>query len=247
MTYCLGILLPDGLVLASDSRSNAGVDQLATVRKLSVFEQPGERMIVVLSAGNLATTQAVVTTLRQNLGSGEAGRDLFAAQTMFNVTQTVGDMLREILAREATHVQPFGDPNASFIVGGQIAGGKHRIFQVYSAGNFVEASARTQFLQIGETKYGKPILDRALTNETSLQEAAKLALLSYDATIRSNLSVDAPIDMMIYRRDSLDGTTLRKFNRDDDYWHNLRDTYSKGLGQLVQSLPSPPDFTSRRS
>lgn len=244
MTYCLGILLPEGLVLASDSRSNAGVDHLTTVKKLNVFQNGGERMICLLSAGNLATTQSIVAMLKEELGTGTVGRDLFAARSMFRVAQTVGDMMREIIARDGTFVQPYGDPNCSLVVGGQINGDRHRLFEIYSAGNFVEASSRTPFVQTGELKYGKPILDRALDGKTTLAEAAKLALLSFDATIRSNLSVQAPIDMLLYRTGSFDGTNVRKFNRDDDYWHELRRQYGDQLMDLVRSLPSLPGFDS---
>jgi len=240
MTYCLGILLESGLVLASDSRSNAGVDQITKVKKLDLFEQPGERVVCLLSAGNLATTQAVVTSLRQALGSGTVGRDLFMSLTMYDVAEAVGAMLREVLARDGQHVSAFGDPNASFILGGQLPGEPHRLFEIYSAGNFVEAHHRSPFVQIGETKYGKPILDRALTCEHSLDEAAKLALLSFDATIRSNLSVDAPIDLLRYETGSFASTVRHKYQRNDPYWHDLRDTYSRGLTDLVASLPSPP-------
>ena len=240
MTYCLGILLRDGLVLASDSRSNAGVDHITKVRKMAVFEDPGRRVVVLLSAGNLATTQAVVTTLRQGLNRGPRNRDLFAADTMFDAARIVGDQLRGVIARDGEYVTPHGDPGASFLVGGQIAGGRHRVFQIYSAGNFVEASSRSQLLQIGETKYGKPVLDRALANDISLDEAAKLALLSFDATIRSNLSVEGPIDLLRYAADSFSAANLRKFPRDDPYWTALRAGYGDGLLALVRGLPTPP-------
>jgi putative proteasome-type protease len=240
MTYCLGILLRDGLVMASNSRSNAGVDDITTVRKMAVFEKKGLRVVTVLSAGNLATTQAVVTMLREELNSGEANRDLFSVKTMFHAAQAVGDLLRETFARESDYVRPYGDPGGSFLVGGQISGEQPRIFQVYPAGNFVESSPRSQMLQIGETKYGKPVLDRALNNDISLNEAAKLALLSFDATIRSNLSVEGPIDLLRYTNDSLAATNLRKFSRDDPYWTDLRDRYSQGLMTLVRGLPIPP-------
>ena len=240
MTYCLGILLPSGLVLASDSRSNAGVDQFTSVRKLSIFESPKKKVIVILSAGNLATSQAVVTTLRQSLKSDVKRRDLFTARTMFDAAKIVGDMLREVLDRDGKHVEPHGDPNAGFLVGGQIAGDSHRLFEVYSAGNFVEASARSRMLQIGETKYGKPVLDRALSGDNTLDEAAKLALLSFDATIRSNLSVEAPIDLLRYEADSFSSANLQRFERDDPYWSDLRRRYSKGFLKVVQSLPTPP-------
>jgi len=240
MTYCLGILLPDGLVLASDSRSNAGVDQVALVKKLAIFEVQGERVITILSAGNLATTQAVVTGLRESAGSGRYGHDIHAAQTMFDVAQGVGAKLREVIARDASFVQPFGDPNGTFLVGGQIAGERPRLFHIYSAGNFVEASHRSRFLQIGETKYGKPILDRALSDASSLDEAAKLALLSFDATMRSNLSVDAPIDLLRYRTDSFSARNFATLDKEDPYWKELRRHYADGLSTLVASLPPPP-------
>jgi putative proteasome-type protease len=242
VTYCLGILLPAGLVLASDSRSNAGVDQVALVKKLSLFEQPGQRVVAVLSAGNLATTQAVVTALRENAGNGRFGQDIHVARSMFDVAQLVGSKLREVLARDASFVQPFGDPNGTFLVGGQIIGEPPRLFHIYSAGNFVEASDRSIFLQLGETKYGKPILDRALSKHTTLDEAAKLSLLSFDATMRSNLSVDAPIDLLRYSTDSFSARNFATLEKDDDYWMHLRQQYAEGLSRLVASIPPPPHW-----
>ncbi len=242
MTYCLGILLPDGLVLASDSRSNAGIDQVALVKKLAVFEVPGQQVVAVLSAGNLATTQAVVTALRESAGSGAPGQDLHAARSMFDVAQLIGGKLREVIARDGHYVQPFGDPHGTFLVGGQITGEPPRLFHIYSAGNFVEASDRSRFLQIGETKYGKPILDRALTNATTLDEAAKLSLLSFDATMRSNLSVDAPIDLLRYAADSFSARNLATVEKDDPYWIELRQRYAEGLANLVSSIPPPPQW-----
>ena len=241
MTYCLGIVLPEGLVLASDSRTNAGVDQVARVRKFELFNQPGNRVIVTLSAGNLATTQSVTTQLRENLGSGFA-QDILAARTMYEVARIVGDKLREVTARDGPSVQPYGDPTGSFLVGGQIMGETPRLFQVYSAGNFIEASLRSCFMQIGETKYGKPILDRALTPDCPLDEAAKLALLSFDATLRSNLSCGMPIDILRYKTDSFSATNLAMLTEDDAYWKSLRAAYSDGLTSLVQSLPPPPNW-----
>jgi putative proteasome-type protease len=229
------------LVLASDSRSNAGVDQVARVRKFELFTVPGNRVIAILSAGNLATTQSVTSQLREMLGSGTAD-DLHAARSMFEVARIVGDKLRAVIARDGPSVTPYGDPTGSFLVGGQIAGETPRLFQIYSAGNFIEASLRSCFLQIGETKYGKPILDRALTPDCPLDEAAKLALLSFDATMRSNLSVGMPIDMLRYRTDSFSATNMAKLTEDDPYWKNLRTAYSDGLSSLVQSLPPPPDW-----
>jgi putative proteasome-type protease len=235
LTYCLGILLPTGLILASDSRSNAGVDQVAKVRKLETFHVPGERTIAVLSAGNLATTQWVVSSLKE--AAGEIS--LHSAKTMFEVAKAVGGLLREVTERDAKYVTPFGDPSGSFIVGGQIKGEAPRLFQVYSAGNFIEASDRSCFLQVGETKYGKPILDRALSPQSTMDEAAKLALLSFDATLRSNLSVGLPIDMLRYETNSFTADNFVTFEEQDAYYRGLRHAYAEGLSALVNSLPAP--------
>jgi putative proteasome-type protease len=240
MTYCLGILSPEGLVLASDSRSNAGVDQVQRVCKLTLLTVPGERVIAILGAGNLATTQAVVSQLHQAQGGGVAGQDVNMAPSMFDIATMVGDKLRDVMGRDGRYVEPYGDASASFLVGGQIRGGPQRLFEIYSAGNFVEAFARYNFLQIGETKYGKPILDRALRSDSSLDEAAKLALLSFDATIRSNLSVGLPIDILRYRADSFSTSDLATLDEDNAYWSELRDGYSDGLSALIERLPPPP-------
>lgn len=240
LTYCLGILLPDGLVLASDSRSNAGVDNVAQVSKLAILTVPGERVIAIQSAGNLATTQSVVTQFRQGLGAGVAGDDLGLAHTLYDVATLVGAKLRQVVTMDGAFVQPYGDPAASFLVSGQIAGERPRLFQIYSAGNFVEASERSSFLQIGEAKYGKPILDRALEWTSSLDEAEKLALLSFDATLRSNLSVGLPIDVLRYQADSLVAGPQVTIQENDPYWSELRRLYSEGLNALVARLPPPP-------
>lgn len=240
MTYCLGILLNEGLALASDSRSNAGVDQVMRVSKLNLMPMSKDRVIVIQSAGNLATTQAVVTSLHEAYGSGDPARDLGLAPSMFEVAGIVGGQLRARMAADASFVAPYGDASGSFLVGGQIKGEAPRLFQIYSAGNFVEASARTPFLQIGETKYGKPILDRSVTPKTSLTEAARLILLSFDATTRSNLSVAPPIDILLYRAGSLAADNLVTVEDADPYWNDLRKGYSDGLAALVEGLPPPP-------
>lgn len=239
MTYCLGILLPTGLVLAADSRSNAGVDQVALARKMAVIALP-DRVIVILSAGNLATTQSVVAQLRQAAGGGDVTCDVHAAKSLFDVAGMVGTLLRMVVDRDRSYVQPYGDPTGSFLVGGQVAGEAPRLFQIYSAGNFVEASSRSRFLQIGETKYGKPILDRVVNDATSLDEAAKLAMLSFDATIRSNLSVGPPIDLLRYATDSFTADNLVTIEETDDYWVELKRCYAEGLAALVDSLARPP-------
>ena len=238
MTYCLGLLLDEGLVMASDSRTNAGVDQIAKVRKMAIFENPGDRVIVLLS---------VVALIRQRLQNGIASEDLFATHTMFEVARIVGSVLREVLQYDGEHVRLNGDPNAMFLVGGQISCESHRLFQIYSAGNFIEASARSQLLQIGETKYGKPILDRTISNETTLDTAAKLSLLSYDATIRSNLSVDCPIDLIRYKKGSLKADNVCKYHKDAPYWVGLRKGYSDGLMSVISGLPDPPGRVAGQS
>ncbi|MEL6189185.1 MAG: peptidase [Myxococcota bacterium] len=241
MTYCLGLLMREGLVFVSDSRSNAGVDNITLVRKIRTFVVPGERVIVMLSAGNLATTQAITGLLTAAAGNGFVGQDIHLCLNMFDAAQLVGDKLRAQIARDAPHVQPYGDPNATFIVGGQIRGEGPRMFEIYSAGNFVEVTQRRPFAQVGETKYGKPILDRAFRYDTSLGEASKLALLSMDATVRSNLSVAAPVDLLPYPIDTFSAAGLRTFETSDPYWHALCDGYDAGLRELVHRLPGPTE------
>ena len=239
MTYCVGVLTRHGLVVAADSRTNAGVDHIATVRKLALFERPGERIMALLSAGNLATTQAVVTLLTQRLSEEEGPHNLWCARTLFDGARMVGAVLREVLRHDGEHVQAHGDPGASFLFAGQIKGGPQRLFQIYTAGNFIEATPETPFLQIGETKFGKPILDRVISYESSLAEAAKCVLLSFDASMRSNLSVAPPIDLLCYPEGSL-GAGLRIDIQDaDPYFAALRSGYGKGLLELFERLPDP--------
>jgi putative proteasome-type protease len=239
MTYCVGILVEGGLVLASDSRSNAGVDHIATVRKLTVFERPGERVMVLLSAGNLATTQSVVTLLNQQLGSEPGPHNLHTATTMFDAARMIGAVLREVIQYDGEHVQPHGDPSATFLFAGQLEGGRHRLFLIYPAGNFIEATPETPYLQAGETKYGKPILDRVIAHASSLAEATKCALLSFDATMRSNLSVAAPIDLLCYRADSLRAEIRVDIVEADPYFATLRTGYGRGILELFKGLPDP--------
>ncbi|MGF1453834.1 MAG: peptidase [Alphaproteobacteria bacterium] len=240
MTYCLGVLLDSGVLMVSDSRTSAGIDQIASVCKMEIFENGGTHFISILSAGNLATTQAVISTMRQSLGSGVIGSDLFTAVTMFDATQVVANTLRSIMARDADYVRAFGDPTGSFVVGGQVAGEPCRLFEIYPATNFIEAGPRQPFMQIGESKYGKPILDRAITPGTDMMEAVKLSLISFDATIRSNLSVGAPIDVMVYYNDQFTSASRHTFIEDDDYFSALRKDYADQLIGVVQGLPNPP-------
>lgn len=237
MTYGLGLFLEDGFVVTADTRSNAGVDHIATISKIAVFQNAQERIMVLASAGNLATTQAVVTLLNQRLGEVGNPTNLLDAATMFDATKMVGSVLREVMNANAQHVQAYGDPSASFLFAGQIAGGKHRLFLVYPAGNFIEASSDTPYLQIGEVKYGKPILDRAMSHDVSLPEAVKLTLISFDATVRSNLSVAAPFDMVVYKADSLGPVQVRRVEMEDPYFVQIRDSYSKAIRESVRALP----------
>jgi putative proteasome-type protease len=241
VTYCLGIYLRDGLVFASDSRTNAGVDHVATFRKMSIFERAGDRAMYLLGAGNLATTQAVVNRLFRNLGDETSNINLHSVDNMFDATEMVGDVLREVLERHGEHVKAVhADPSADFLFGGQIKGGRHRLFHVYSAGNFIEATPETPYLQIGETKYGKPILDRVIVHDLSLSLAVKVAFLSFDATMRSNLSVGLPMDIATYREGACKVDKHMVVTETDDFHANLRRMYNQGIMELFNSLPNPP-------
>lgn len=237
MTYCVAMRLDAGLLFASDSRTNAGVDHIATFRKMSVFEQPGERLIVLLCAGNLATTQSVVSLLRQRLG-GE-GEQLYNRASMYDVAELVGRTLKEIVARDtqAPALSQGVDFGGNIIVGGQIRGERHRLFHVYPQGNFIEAGEDTPYFQIGESKYGKPIIDRVIKPSSSLQEAAKCTLISFDSTIRSNLSVGLPIDMLRYRADSFAPAEPQRITADDPYFQKLSRGWAEGLRKVFAKLP----------
>jgi putative proteasome-type protease len=233
MTYGVGIMLEEGLVLAVDTRTNAGVDNIATFRKLHTWQQPDKCVFVLLSSGNLAVTQAVVSLLTEGTYATKrrgAPPNLFAAETMFQAARIVGEASREVRKADAEALLQSNESfHASFIFGGQIGTERPRLFQIYSAGNFIEASVDTPFLQIGEHKYGKPILDRVAQMNMSLGQAAKLLLLSFDSTIRSNLSVGLPIDILVYSRDSLKLERTRRIGADDGYFRKLSLDWSKAL------------------
>lgn len=240
MTYCVGILLQDGLVLAADSRTNAGVDFVSTFRKMAIFEQPEDRFIAVMAAGNLATTQAVFSMVGERLEEGTDENSLYRAPTMFNAARIVGNALREVIETDGPHVRAENaDPSASFIVGGQIAGRPVRLFHVYSAGNFIEATPETPFVQIGETKYGKPILDRVVDFDMPLHRATKAALVSFDSTMRSNISVAPPIDLVVYKRDTFCVHHHGVIGEDNQYFASLRKQYGEGLAKVFDGLPDP--------
>lgn len=238
MTYCVGVMLDTGLIFASDSRTHAGVDNFARFSKMTVFERAGDRVIVLLSSGNLAGTQAVIGLLKQRAARDEVP-NLWNAETMFDVALVVSDAMREVDRRDGQHLADSDVGfNASFIFGGQIAGEPPRLFRTYAEGNFIEASVETPFLQTGETKYGKPILDRVITRATSLNDAAKCVLVSFDSTMRSNLSVGMPIDLICYEAGSLELRMRRRFDEGDPYFTALSRQWSEGVRQVFSRLPN---------
>jgi putative proteasome-type protease len=238
MTYCVAMNLADGLVFVSDSRTNAGVDHIATFRKLSVFGVPGERLIVLQTAGNLATSQSVVNLLRQRL-NGE-GPHLYNVATLFDAARLVGQTIREMSEHDSR--QDGGvDMSCSFLLGGQIKGQEPGLFNLYPQGNFIAATPDTPYFQIGESKYGKPILDRALSYTSPLDKALRCALISFDSTIRSNLSVGMPLDLLVYRADSLEVPQGYRVEEGDAYFEGVREQWGEGLRELLGQLPETPD------
>ena len=238
MTYCIGVMLDQGMIFASDSRTNAGVDDIGKFCKMTVFERRRDRVLILLSSGNLAGTQAVIGVLNQRCVAGHAATNLWSAPTMFDVAILVADAMRDIERRDGEYLQEneIGF-NASFIVGGQISGEAPRLFRIYSEGNFIEAGVDTPYFQTGETKYGKPILDRVMTRSTPLADAAKCVLVSFDLTMRSNLSVGMPIDLICYERDTLEVQKRRRFDDGDAYFTALSHEWSEGTRQVFRHLP----------
>ena len=240
MTYCVGIMLDKGMVFASDSRTNAGLDNIAKFCKMTVFERQGDRVLVLLSSGNLAGTQAVISLLRQRGEVVGGGPTIWDAKTLFDVAGLVADAMRDIDRRDGPYLIESGGFNASFILGGQLHGEQMRLFRVYAEGNFIEADvSTTPYFQTGEAKYGKPIIDRVITPVTSLADAAKCVLVSFDSTMRSNLSVGMPIDLVCYRRDSLRIQMRRRFDDGDAYFTALSSQWSTGVRDVFSRLPEP--------
>jgi len=240
MTYCVAMLVDTGLVMLSDSRTNAGVDQINTFRKMVTFQRPGDRILVLLSAGNLAITQAVVHALHEHPGQPEKPTGIFGAIDMFEAARVVGDALRAVHDRDAQSLKDQGhDFNASFILGGQIIGEPPRLFNIYAAGNFIESSIDTPYFQIGESKYGKPIIDRVISRSSSLAQAAKCALISMDSTIRSNLSVGPPLDLAVIRRDEFKLHTHISIELDNEYFNKIRTRWGFALREVFSELPDP--------
>lgn len=240
MTYCVGLYLQDGLVLLSDTRTNAGVDNVSTFGKMHVFQAPGERLIVAMTAGNLAISQAVMNLLSEGVDEGEGGETLYTVPSMFRAAQLVGRAVRQVYETDGPTLKAQGLAfDVSILLAGQVKGRTMRLFQVYSAGNFIEATAETPFLQVGEHKYGKPILDRVLTHDTELYDGVKLVLISMDSTLRSNLTVGMPLDLLVYRRDSQQIELQRRITEDDPYFQSLHDRWSEALRTAYLAVPRP--------
>ena len=239
MTYCVGMVLDEGLVFASDSRTNAGVDHVSTFCKMTVVETPGQGVIVMLNSGNLATTQQVVSRIKQY--AVDAEKPLTAHASMFAVAELVGRELRKTIHTTMNEAPEQSDVDftATFLVGGQVKGEAPRLFMVYPQGNFIESTADTPFFQIGESKYGKPILDRVIQPCISMSQAIKCALVSFDSTIKSNLSVGLPIDVALIKTNDLRVTKRHRIDAEDSYFRDLRSSWSQGLRQVFGQLPDP--------
>ena len=240
MTYCVALRLDTGMIFASDSRTNAGVDHIATFCKMRVYEKSDDRVIVVLSSGNLSMTQGVTDLLDRHKHAAESVPTIWNAESMFDVATLAGDALREMQKRDGQVLMQSGiEPTANLLIGGQIKGEHERLFHLYSQGNFIEASDETPYFQLGEAKYGKPILDRVLTPGTPQKEAAKCVLISFDSTIKSNISVGLPIDMLWYPKDALRVGVQQRIREGDPYFSMLRQRWGGGLRRVFGELPDP--------
>ncbi|WP_425099012.1 peptidase [Tropicibacter sp. S64] len=239
MTYCVGMVLDRGLVFMSDTRTNAGLDNISTFRKMTVWEAPGDRVITLMAAGNLATTQAVVSLLDERSKSPEHRiPSLLGAPSMFQAARMVADTLREVIDRQADAGQRADSTfNATLILGGQIAGSEPRLFLIYPEGNFIEAGQDTPFFQIGEIKYGRPILVRAFDREMSFEAAIKLLLVSFDSTLKANLTVGAPMDYHCYEAGSLRKGMHGRIEQDDPYFQHISQGWGNALKDALDSLP----------
>ena len=239
MTYCVALLLAEGLVFASDTRTNAGVDQVAIFPKMHVFEVRGERVLTLLTSGNLGITQSVVNRLRDAV-KADVGPHLHNVSSVFEAAELVGAEMRLAFERDGEHLKNHNaEFNANILIGGQIRGEIPRLFQVYAAGNFIEPSIETPYFQIGETKYGKPIIDRVVKYNSELMDVVKCLLISFDSTIRSNISVAAPIDLMLYRTDSLHSDCKQRICESDAYYASVRQGWSEGLKKVFHDIPNP--------
>jgi putative proteasome-type protease len=248
MTYCCGILVRDGLVMIADTRTNAGLDNISTFRKLHTFIEPGQRVMAIASSGNLSISQSVVSMLNEGMENPATGEmeTLKNSPTMFQAAQRIGNAIRRVHDIEATALESNEVKfDVSFLFGGQIKGDKLRLYMIYSAGNFIECTVDTPYLQIGEHKYGKPILDRAGKFGIDIYDALKISLLSMDSTMRSNLGVGLPIDCVVVRRDALDAELVYRIEPGEPYFHDLSERWSAALRAAHMGIPRPPYVTPR--
>lgn len=238
MTYCVGLKIDRGLVFMSDTRTNAGVDSISTFRKMYVWEEPGDRVLVLMAAGNLATTQSVVSLLDERSKSpADRAPSIFQTPSMYQTARLVGDTVKEVIVNSAPAGQTADAFSASFVLGGQIKGTEPRLFMIYPEGNFIESSEDTPFFQIGEAKYGKPILVRAYEPAMSFAETAKLLMVSFDSTVKSNLSVGLPLDLLFYERDAFKVGYRKRIRADDPYYRKISDGWSDALKSAFKHLP----------
>lgn len=247
MTYCCGIMVRDGLVMIADTRTNAGLDNISVFRKLNVFRDPGERVMALASSGNLSISQSVVSILAEGLENPATGEveTLMNAPTMFQAAQRIGNAVRRVHDIEAPALEANDVKfDVAFLFGGQIKGDRLRLFMIYSAGNFIECTTDTPYLQVGEHKYGKPILDRAVRYGVDLYDALKIGLLSMDSTLRSNLGVGMPIDTVVIRRDACDAELIYRIEPGEPYFHDLSERWSAALRAAHMAIPRPPYVTA---
>src|SRR5262245_55436543 len=248
MTYCCGILVQEGLVMVADTRTNAGLDNISTFRKLHIYTQPGERIMALASSGNLSLSQSVRSTLTEGVQDPETGEieTLMNAPTMFQAAQRIGRMVRQIQTAEGKALAAAEvDHEVAFLFGGQIKGGRLQLSMLYAAGNFIECTTDTPYLQIGEHKYGKPVLDRAIKYDSDLYDALKIGLVSVDSTMRSNLSVGLPLDVVVVRTDDYDAELTYRIEPGEPYFHDLRERWSAALRAAHANIPRPPYKDSR--
>ncbi|WP_417519869.1 peptidase [Minwuia sp.] len=239
MTYCVGTLTSEGLVMLADTRTNAGIDHISTFRKLQTWGDPDDRTVALMSAGNLAVTQAIVGLLNERMEDPEwdQTQTILGAPSMFAVARLIGEAIRDVRKVDGPSLdQGAGGFQASFLLGGQIAGRTLRLYQIYAEGNFIEATEDTPFFQIGETKYGKPVLDRVMHFDMPLKEAAKVCLISMDSTLRSNMSVGLPLDLLVCKRDAPGIYTARRIHETDADYAEIRNRWSDALRQAYQDI-----------
>ncbi len=236
MTYCVGLLLNEGMVLLADTRTNAGLDNISTYRKMFTFEAPGDRVIAIMTAGSLSITQTTIARLTEAIDRGDEEKSIMTAHSMLAVAQIVGDTLSTVTHEVRGKMQRQDSVSASLLLAGQRADGAMRLFLIYSQGNFIEATAETPYLQIGEHKYGKPILDRVIDPTTSLADAEKAVLLSMDSTLRSNLSVGMPLDLVVIENHGLRVARARRIEADDTGFQAMSQAWSEALRRSFQEI-----------